>query len=277
MIRSLVRVALAGVTFCSAGAVMSAQQQTTTTTDTKRFEVIAVDGNDLVVRLPEGTKQLNVPDDFRFTIDGQQMSVHDLKPGMKGTAVVTTKTTLHPVTVTEVKNGKVMQVTGSSILVRTDQGFKSFTQSDIDKRGIKIIRDGQPAQITDFHSGDVLSATIVTTRPPRAVTEKQVQATLARSGAGAAGAATASGTSSPAAANAPTSTAGGAPTSSRRAAGTSGGTAAEATSGGGTTGRAAAARRLPKTASQLPLLGLAGVLFLLIGLMLTARRRRLAR
>src|SRR5262245_50028910 len=48
MIRSLVRVAMAGVTFCAAGAVMSAQQQTTT--ETKRFEVIAVEGNDLVVR-----------------------------------------------------------------------------------------------------------------------------------------------------------------------------------------------------------------------------------
>jgi LPXTG-motif cell wall-anchored protein len=272
MIRSIVRVVLPAVMFYTAGATISAQPQTTT--DTKTFEVVAVEGNDLVVRLPEGTKELNVPEDFRFTVDGKQMSVHDLKPGMKGTAVVTTKTTMHPVTVTEVKNGTVMQASAASIIVKTDQGFKSFTQSDIDKRGIKILRDGQPAQISDFHSGDQLSATIVTTRPPRAVTEKQVQATLARSGAGtaagtagaAAGGTASAGTTSSGAANASRSAASGGTMSSRSTAGTSGGAAPS--SGG---------RTLPKTASQMPLVGLIGVLCLCIAFALTLRRRRLAR
>src|SRR5262245_46657165 len=104
---------------------VAAAQQTTTATQTKRFEVISVAGNDLVVKLPEGTREINVPDDFRFTVDGQSLSVHELKPGMKGTATITTKTTTHPVTVMEVKNGTVMQVTGSSMIVRTDQGIKS--------------------------------------------------------------------------------------------------------------------------------------------------------
>ena len=42
-----------------------------------------------------------------------------------------------------------------------------FTQSDIDKRGVKIIRDGKPAEITDFRDNDQLSATIITSKPPR--------------------------------------------------------------------------------------------------------------
>ena len=54
----------------------------------------------LVVSLPEGTRELTVPDDFRFMINGQPMSVQQLKPGMKGTATITTKTTVTPVTVT---------------------------------------------------------------------------------------------------------------------------------------------------------------------------------
>jgi hypothetical protein len=151
-----------------------------TTTETKNFEVIAVQGNDLVVKLPEGTKQLTVPDDFRFTVDGQQLSVHDLKPGMKGTATVTTRTTLHPVTVTEVKNGTVRQVSGPTIIVQTAEGYKMFTEGDVDKRGVKIMRNGQPAELSDFRAGDKLSATIITEMPPRAVTEKEVSATLAR-------------------------------------------------------------------------------------------------
>ena len=92
---------------CLTAAVTLAQ--TSTTTETKKFQVISVDGNDLVVKLPEGTKAMTVPEDFRFTVDGKQLSVHELKPGMAGTATITTKTTMTPVTVTEVKNGTVIQ------------------------------------------------------------------------------------------------------------------------------------------------------------------------
>jgi hypothetical protein len=81
--------------------------QTTTTSETKKFQVIAVEGNQLVVKLPEGTRELTVPEDFRFNVNGQMLSVHDLKPGMAGTATITTRTTSVPVTVTEVKNGTV--------------------------------------------------------------------------------------------------------------------------------------------------------------------------
>jgi len=225
---------------CVTVALASAQQQTSTT-ETKRFEVIAVDGSNLVVKLPDGTRELTVPDDFRFTVDGQQLSVHDLKPGMKGTATITTKTTMHPVTVTEVKNGTVRQVTGSNVMVQTEQGFKNFTQGDLDKRGVKIYKDGKVAELSDLHAGDKLSATIVTARPPRAVTEKEVQATLARAESGAPSAAQA--------APAP---------------------AAAATSG---SEAAPPARKLPKTASPIPLVGLVGVLSLFFGVALTIRRR----
>ena len=90
-------------------AVVSLAQQTTTSTETKTFEVLAVDGNQLVVRLPEGTRELTVPDDFRFIVNGKPLSVRELKVGMKGTATITTRTTVTPVTVTEVKNGTVVR------------------------------------------------------------------------------------------------------------------------------------------------------------------------
>jgi hypothetical protein len=167
-------------------AVVSEAQQTTST-ETKTFEVLAVDGNTLVVRLPEGTRELAVADDFRFMVDGQPLSVRDLKAGMKGTATITTKTTMTPVTVTEVKNGTVVQRSGGTIVVRMpDNSVKRFSQSDIDKRGIKIVRDGRPAEISDFREGDTLSATIITTRQPQVLTEREVQATLAKATAAAA-------------------------------------------------------------------------------------------
>jgi len=57
---------------------------------------------------------------------------------------------------------------------------REFTQRDIDKRGVKFMRGGQPATISDFRANDRLTATIVTTKPPRVMTEK-VNASVTKS------------------------------------------------------------------------------------------------
>jgi len=245
MARLVNRVVLAvGTVVCLSGIAASAQT-TTSSTQTKKFEVITVSGNELVVKLPEGTKQLTVPDDYRFEVDGKQVSVHDLKPGMKGTANITTKTTVTPVTVTEIKNGTVMQASGSSLIVKTDDGIKMFSPGDVEKRNVKLTQGGQPIDFSSLHSGDKLTATVVTTHPPKVVTEKQVQASLAHEAGAPAGAGNA-------AAKAAT-----------------GGTAPAAGAGAA----APVAKKLPKTASQQPLLGLIGLMSLLSAVALTARRR----
>ena len=241
MSRTTIRVVLAAMAVCVT-AVTSTAQTTSTSTQTKEFEVIAVSGNDLVVKLPEGTREIRVPDDFRFTVDGRQLAVRELKAGMKGTATITTKTTVTPVVVTEVKNGEVMQASGATLLVKTEQGFKQFTQGDVEKRGIKMVKDGAPAQFTDFRAGDRLSATIVTTLPPKVLTEKEVNATLAKA--------------------APASGGAGAPAASRSMSSAAAAPAA-----------APAPRMLPKTGSAWPLLALASILSIAMGLTLTVRRR----
>ena len=53
----------------------------------------------------EARRSITVPDDFRFTVDGKKMAVSELKPGMKGTATITTTTTIKPVAVTEMREG----------------------------------------------------------------------------------------------------------------------------------------------------------------------------
>jgi hypothetical protein len=254
MSRSLARVAPLGVLMCLIAAVSFAQTTSTTSTENKKFEVISVDGNTLVVKLPEGTREISVPDDFRFTVDGKQMSVHELKPGMNGMATITTRTKSTPVTVTEVRNGEVVMAGGGSIFVRTDDGqVRSFTQGDVDKRGVKIIREGQPAKVSDFRQGDRLSATIVTSKPPRVVTEKEVQAALAKPAAPAAAAAPAAPPPAPSAPRAPAAQAPPAPAPAEPAA-------------------PQTARSLPKTAGSEPLIALIGVLSLLLGATLAMRR-----
>ena len=199
MTRAVTRIVMCGAVVCLTAAVAFAQT-TTTTQQTKKFQVIAVDGNTLVVSLPEGTRELTVADDFRFTVDGKQLAVRELKAGMTGTANITTTTTVTPVTVTEVKNGTVVKALGTSIIVALgDGGYKMFSQSDIDKRGIKIMRDGKVASISDLRENDRLTATIITSLPPTTMTEQQVTATLAKANPGAGAGTAGAGTAKPAA------------------------------------------------------------------------------
>jgi len=168
-----------GLTFADASC---AQTSTTTAVDVRNFEVIQVEGNQLVVRDERGTNEYTVPDDFRFTVDGKKMSVSELKPGMKGTATVTTTTTIKPVVITEIRQGTVLEVGPGSLTVRdeADGKRKRFTLTQLNDRGIPIMKDGRVIHLSQVNKGDVLTATIVSQGPPAVVTEQDVQATLAK-------------------------------------------------------------------------------------------------
>ena len=259
MTRAAIRLVLCGALVCLTAT--AARAQTTTTSEPRSSRSSRWMATRSWSSFPRARGRLTVPDDFRFNVDGKMLSVQELKPGMAGTATITTRTTVTPVTVTEVKNGTVMQNLGTSILVRTESGMKMFSQADIDKRGIKIWRDGKLAEISDFRANDKLTATIVTTKPPRVMTEKEVHAILAKSGGGAgrrwAGDGRWAGLARPRAA----------PRRGGLDAADGSRSRAAATSGG-------APRKLPKTASPLPLLALTGFASLLAAFALTVRRHR---
>lgn len=246
----------------AAGIVQAASPQESTTTKNQsvvHFEVIGVQGNMVTVKTREhGAREVTVDDSFRFTVDGQPVSVHDLKPGMKGTATLTTTTTVTPVVITEVHDGRVERVAGNSIIVRTNNGFRMFTEQDATARGAAIIRNGQPADFTSLRTGDTLTATIVTQHPPKVVTKTQVDAAMtaptpAASPAPATGATPGQAAAAPADTHAPAGTSG-----------TEGGMAA------GTPHH----RKLPKTASPFAAIGLSGAMLCGIALMLGVARRR---
>ena len=230
---------------CVTGVYASAQS---TTTSPKQFEVIAVQGNDVVVRLDEGTRELKVPDDFRFLVDGEAKSVHDLKPGMIGTATISPGVKMTPVTVTEIKDGKVVQASGSEIVVQTENGMQTVNPRDLDPlRDVEVTRAGKAAQMSEVRVGDRLTATIIRSVPQ--VAEKPAEPWVAPR-------AQAEPTPAPPAYEpepAPVGTSGYEPTQ-------------EATT----------AEQLPRTASALPLAGVLGVGSLFLGGVLAARRRRKA-
>lgn len=249
----LIALALCGVL---AAGVMLAQASSSTTTEKRSFEIISVDGNRVVAKTDQGIREVTLPNDFKINIDGKDVGVSELKPGMKGTAIVSTKTTMSPVVVTEIKNAEVLNVSGNTIIVRGADGIKKYTAQDAKDRNVSIMREGERVDLSQLRPGDRLTATIITKKPPVVTTEQAIKSASASSPASSAPA--------KAAASAP------APAAAASAPAPAPAPAAEPAKPAETK----MAKKLPKTGSHLPLAGGLGMLFVAAGLTLTALRRR---
>jgi hypothetical protein len=148
----------------------------TTTYDMRSGEVIAVKGNNLIVRGPEGVKEFVIADDFTFDMDGKALTVHQLKPGMKLTALITTTTTPVDLTLTELRDAQVVHTIGNSIVVKNseDGKYRRFTNEQMKEMDLVIYKDGKVVPPSALSVGDRISATIVTKLPPAQVTEQEI-------------------------------------------------------------------------------------------------------
>jgi len=219
--------------------------QSTTTTRVVQATVVSVDGNKVVGRDASGkTTEYTLPEGFKLEHEGKQIGVADLKPGMHVKATITTTTTTTPVTVTEIRKGTVLKVSGDNVIVRGPLGVRRFSNADASKHGAKIMRDGKEIALSDLREGDNFTAVLVTDHPPTVVSEREAKA-YATGGAPAPAPAPAA-ASAPAPAPAPAPAAEPAP---------------------------APAKHLPKTATQLPLVAVMGALLLAAGFGLSRVRR----
>ena len=230
---TLLTIGICAALLVAAGAAFAQE----TKYEIKSGEVLRVSGNNLVVRGPNGVREFVVADDFRFEMDGKQLSVHELKPGMKLTALITTTSTPIEMTTTEVRNAEVIHTIGNSIVVRnTEDGkYRKFTVDEINDLGMIIYKDGKVVPAAALRKGDRVSATIITKLPPVIMTDQEIEV-LAQNAPPPPPKPMPASAPAPAAAPAP-------------------------------------APALPKTASPLPMIGLAGALALAAGLTLALRRR----
>jgi LPXTG-motif cell wall-anchored protein len=140
----------------------------TTTTEVRSGTVIYVSGNDLVLKLDDGTiKHFVVPNSRTVTVDGKQLTVHDLKPGMTLTRTITTTST--PTTVQTVRTiqGKVWYVNPPKTLILSfpDGPNKEYKVPD----GQMFDVDGKKQSIFHVKKGMMISATIVKDSPETVV------------------------------------------------------------------------------------------------------------
>jgi hypothetical protein len=159
-----------------------AQVQTTTATTAgqssrtvtvNRGEVYAVDGNDLIVKMADGTFRHfpDVPESARATVDGKKLGIHDLKPGMMLERTIITTTTPMIVTTIQTVTGKVWHVNPplSVILTLEDNTNQEFKIPKDQKFNV----DGQMVDAFALRKGMKVSATKIVEVPTVVSSEQQ--------------------------------------------------------------------------------------------------------
>ena len=163
----------------SLSALAQTSEMTSTKTTQKKGVIQAVYGNHVVVKEPDGTREYTVPEGFKFQMNGKDLTVDQLQPGMKVSATINEQTTTREVTTTKVVSGQVMQVAPGGVVVKAPNGeLKSYDVKDAQGRDVTIVRNGKEIPLTDLKVGDKLNATIVTTYPPQVVTKRSVAASV---------------------------------------------------------------------------------------------------
>jgi RNase P/RNase MRP subunit p29 len=171
---------------CLAFALSTAAQVKTETTTTsgpaakeinvERGEVVSVTGNDLVIKMENGEIRHfpNVPESARVTVDGKQLGIHDLQPGMKLQRTITTTTTPKTVTTVQSVTGTVWHVSPPTTVILTLENGQN-QQFKIPK-GQKFTVNGQETDAWGLKKGMKVSATKIV-EVPTTVIEQQKKVT----------------------------------------------------------------------------------------------------
>jgi hypothetical protein len=140
--------------------------------------VQTVAGNKVVLQEADGLHEYNLPDGFKFQLDGRDVGVDEIKPGMKVDAVITDRITTRVVQVTRVTSGTVMQVAPGGIVIKNNESgaLKSYNFKDEAGNDIYFARDGKQVSLRDVKKGDILTGTVVTTLPPQTTTQRTARA-----------------------------------------------------------------------------------------------------
>lgn len=134
------------------------------TTQVRSATVVYVSGNDLVVKMDDGTvKHAVVPDTTTVNVEGKELTVHDLQPGMTIRKTITTTSTPKNVQTVRTVQGKVWYVNPPHMLILSfpDGTNKEYKVPD----GAKFDIDGQKQSIFHLRKGTMISATAIKDAP----------------------------------------------------------------------------------------------------------------
>jgi len=157
----------------------AAQVQTTTTTSqgeasknvtVENGEVVWVSGNSLIVKMADGSLRHfdNVPESAKVTVDGQELGIHDLKPGMKLQRTITTTSTPETIKTVQTVTGRVWNVNPPlSVILTLEDGTNQQFRIP---RGQMFNINGQMVDAWGLRRGMNISATRVVETPRDVIT-----------------------------------------------------------------------------------------------------------
>jgi hypothetical protein len=180
--RTILRSLLGGGALCMAFALPSAAQVQTTKTTThgestksvkvERGEVVYVSGNNVVIKGEDGQlRHFNdVPDSVTVNVDGQQLNVHQIKPGMKIEKQTITTTTPRVITTVQTVTGTVWHVQPpNSVVLKLEDGTNQQFKIP---QGQKFMIGGKETDAWDLKKGMKVSAQKVVEEPETMITQE---------------------------------------------------------------------------------------------------------
>lgn len=180
--RSMMRGLLVGGAVCLASFWPAAAQVQTSKTVThgepthdvsvERGEVEYVSGNNMVVKMENGELEhfSNVPDSTTVLVDGQHLNIHQLKPGMKLEKQTITTTTPRVITTIETVSGRVWHVSPPNSVILTLENGKN--QRFNIPSGQRFTVNGQDTDAFGLKKGMMVSAQRVTEVPETVITQQ---------------------------------------------------------------------------------------------------------
>ena len=173
---------LGGGALCIALSLSATAQVQTTKTTThgqaardikvERGEIVYVSGNSVVIKMEDGTLRHfdNVPESTTITVDGRQLNVHQVKPGMKVEKQTITTTTPRTITTIKTVTGTVWHITPPNSVILTMENGQN--QSFKIPKGQKFTVDGQVTDAFGLKKGMKVNAQQVIEEPETVVAQE---------------------------------------------------------------------------------------------------------
>lgn len=173
---------LGGGALCIAFSLPSAAQVQTSKTvahgeaskqvQVERGTITYINGNSVVVKMEDGTLRHfdNVPDNLTFMVDGKPVNIHNAKVGMVLEKQTITTTQPRVITTVETVTGKVWQVSPpNSVILTLENGQNQRFQIP---KGQKFMVNGKETDAWGLKKGMTVSAQRVTEVPETVVTQE---------------------------------------------------------------------------------------------------------
>lgn len=173
---------LGGIALCLALSLSAAAQVQTQKTEThgpstkevkvERGEIVYVSGNSVVVKMEDGTMRHfdNIPESTTINVEGRQLNVHQLQVGMKVERQTITTTTPKMITTVKTVTGKVWHVTPPlSVILTLENGENQEFKIP---KGQKFNVDGQMVDAFGLKKGMKVEAQKIVEEPEVVISQE---------------------------------------------------------------------------------------------------------